>query len=59
MGTRVLVTRFLTDLQMESSLPLRVFRPFTTLSFWKLLEKGTTRDEMAGWHHRLNGREFG
>ena len=22
-------------------------------------EKGTTEDEMAGWHHRLNGREFG
>ena len=21
-------------------------------------EKGTTQDEMAGWHHRLNGREF-
>ena len=22
-------------------------------------EKGTTEDEMAGWHHRLNGWEFG
>ena len=22
-------------------------------------EKGTTEDEMAGWHHRLDGREFG
>ena len=21
--------------------------------------KGTTEDEMAGWHHRLNGHEFG
>ena len=21
-------------------------------------EKGTTEDEMAGWHHRLNGRQF-
>ena len=21
-------------------------------------EKGTTEDEMAGWHHRLNGQEF-
>ena len=21
-------------------------------------EKGTTEDEMAGWHHRLEGREF-
>ena len=22
-------------------------------------EKGTTEDEVAGWHHRLDGREFG
>ena len=22
-------------------------------------EKGTTEDEMAGWHHQLNGQEFG
>ena len=22
-------------------------------------DKGTTEDEMAGWHHRLNGRGFG
>ena len=22
-------------------------------------EKGTTEDEMAEWHHRLNGHEFG
>ena len=22
-------------------------------------EKGTTEDEMAGWHHRLNGHQFG
>ena len=21
-------------------------------------EKGTTEDEMAGWHHRLDGHEF-
>jgi len=24
---------------------------------WGKEEKGTTEDEMAGWHHRLNGRE--
>ena len=24
---------------------------------WGPEEKGTTEDEMAGWHHRLNGRE--
>ena len=22
-------------------------------------EKGTTQDEMAGWHHQLDGHEFG
>ena len=24
---------------------------------WGQEEKGTTVDEMAGWHHRLDGRE--
>ena len=24
---------------------------------WGQKEKGTTEDEMAGWHHCLNGRE--
>ena len=25
---------------------------------WGQEEKGTTEDDMAGWHHRLDGREF-
>ena len=25
---------------------------------WGQEEKGTAEDEMAGWHHRLDGREF-
>ena len=25
---------------------------------WEWEEKGTTEDEMAGWHHRLNAHEF-
>ena len=25
---------------------------------WRQEEKETTEDEMAGWHHQLNGREF-
>ena len=25
---------------------------------WGQEEKGTTENEMVGWHHRLNGREF-
>ena len=24
---------------------------------WEQEEKGTTKNEMAGWHHQLNGRE--
>ena len=26
---------------------------------WGQEEKGTTEDEMAGWHHRLDGHECG
>ena len=26
---------------------------------WEPKEKGTTEDEMARWHHRLDGHEFG
>ena len=25
---------------------------------WGQEEKGTTEDELAGWHHRLDGPEF-
>ena len=25
---------------------------------WRQEEKGMTEDEMVGWHHQLNGREF-
>ena len=25
---------------------------------WGQEKKGTTEDEMAGWHHQLDGREF-
>ena len=25
---------------------------------WWQEEKGTTEDEMVGWHHQLNGHEF-
>ena len=25
---------------------------------WRQEEKGTTEDEVVGWHHRLDGREF-
>ena len=26
---------------------------------WGQEEKGVIEDEMAGWHHRLDGHEFG
>ena len=26
---------------------------------WRQEEKGTAEDEMVGWHHRLDGHEFG
>ena len=26
---------------------------------WRQEEKGTTEDEMVGWHHQLNAHEFG
>ena len=26
---------------------------------WGQEKKGTTEDEMAGWHHQLNAHEFG
>ena len=25
---------------------------------WEQKQKGTAEDEMAGWHHRLDGHEF-
>ena len=25
---------------------------------WRQEEKGTTEDEMIGWHHRVDGHEF-
>ena len=28
------------------------------LEDWGQEEKGKTEDEMAGWHHRLDGHEF-
>ena len=34
-------------------------RVFSSGGEWGLEEKGTTEDEMAGWHHRLDGDEFG
>ena len=48
-------------LQYFGHLMLRVDSLEKTLmlgGIWGQEEKGTTEDEMAGWHHRLNGCEF-
>ena len=34
-------------------------RRLTHLSPWGQEEKRMTEDEIAGWHHRLEGHEFG
>ena len=35
-----------------------IVRDPDTGKVWGQEEKGVTEDEMVGWHHRLNGREF-
>ena len=30
---------------------------FSSSHVWMWEEKGTTEDEMVGWHHQLNGHE--
>ena len=44
-------------LQYFGHLMRRVDSLEKTLMDWGQEEKGTTQDEMAGWHHGLDGRE--
>ena len=37
---------------------LKEINPEYSLEGLMLKEKGTTEDEMAGWHHQLDGHEF-
>ena len=46
-------------LQYFGHLMRRVDSLEKTLRDWGQEEKGTTEDEMSGWHHGLNGRESG
>ena len=56
-----------TDVEAETSVlwPLHVNKELTHWKDpdagkdWGQEEKGTTGNEMAGWHHRLNGHGFG
>ena len=36
-----------------------IWKDHDTGKDWRQLEKGTTEDEMVGWHHQLNGHGFG
>ena len=38
---------------------LLIGKDLDTGRHWRWDEKGTTEDEMIGWHHQLNGQEFG
>ena len=52
-----------TDAKAETPI---LWLPHAELTHWKSdagrdlgqEEKGTTEDEMAGWHHQLDGHEF-
>ena len=56
---------FIRRTDAEAETPV-LWPPHAELTHWKRAyagrdlgqEKGTTEDEMAGWHHRLDGREF-
>ena len=43
---------------MMLRLKLQYFGHLMLGGIWGQEEKGMTEDEMAGWHHRLDGREF-
>ena len=45
-------------LEVPRPAPRPTPRPTPPLQDWGQEEKGTTEDEMAEWHHRLNGCEF-
>ena len=54
---------FIGRADVEAEIPI-LWPPDGKSSFEKTLmlgkiEKGSTEDEMVGWHHQLNGHEFG
>ena len=57
---RYLITCCLRDLPKTTLTALFLPKPPSNAGRdWGQEEKGTTEDEMAGWHHRLDGRGFG
>ena len=56
-----------TDAKAETEAPIRwppdvknwlIWKDPDAGKDWRQEEKGTTEDEMVGWHHWLNGHEF-
>ena len=45
-------------MERVDSLEKTLITSWTAGRDWGQEEKGTTEDEMAGWHHRLDGHEF-
>ena len=53
-----------TDVEAETPILCRLLQRADSFKKTLMLgkieeEKGTTEDEMVGWHHQLNGHEFG
>ena len=49
---------FIERIDAEAVTPI-LWPPHDAGRHWGQEEKGTTEDEMTGWHHQLDGREFG
>ena len=50
---------FIGRTDVEAETPVLIWKDPDAGKDWGQEEKGTTEDEMVGWHHRLNGHEFG
>ena len=48
----------LAETPILSSLDVNIGKDPDAGKDWGQEEKGTTEDQMAGWHHRLDGHEF-
>ena len=60
LASPALAGEFFTTVQPEYYSAIKWNKTVPFAETWRDLgqeEKGTTEDEMAGWHHRLDGRE--
>ena len=58
LASPVLIVRLLTTASCREPIELYLKVPMSAGRDWGQEEKGTTEDEMAGWHHQLDGHEF-